>query len=75
MRAQSSAERSLDGFLKEEVIVLTIELVLELVLNIGHKIPDPPTPSGGGRERHSGDHADPSAYGGHHVPPASGAVG
>jgi hypothetical protein len=48
MRAQSSEERSLDGYLKGEAVVLTIEAVLELVRNIGHKVPDPPPPPGRG---------------------------
>jgi hypothetical protein len=53
MRAQKSEERSLKGFLKGEVVVLTIETVLELVRNVGRQLSDPPPPSGSG----PGDHA------------------
>jgi hypothetical protein len=38
----NSAEKSLAAFVKEEVVPLTIELVLELVFKTGHNSSTPP---------------------------------
>jgi len=43
----NSSEKSLAAFVKEEVVPLTIELVLELVFKIGHN-PSTLTPGGAG---------------------------
>jgi hypothetical protein len=61
MWAESSSERSLDGFHKGEAVnVLTIEMALELLLKIGQEIPDPPPPPRGARASPSGERAGPS---------------